>query len=110
MSCAGLSIEGYPEDSSTLDLHAIRATFDSFAAARKGYLPGVSDQSLTTVLAIPIRHKPIKLARWQLLAQSLIHSTHHRGELSIVMTALGCPLPTLDPIIQCMRDSGQSWD
>nr|MBP9041735.1 hypothetical protein [Anaerolineaceae bacterium] len=49
------------------------------------------------------------LPRWQLLAQSLIHSIHHRGELSIVMTELGYPLPTLDPILKYVNDSGQVW-
>jgi uncharacterized damage-inducible protein DinB len=44
-----------------------------------------------------------------LMLQSLIHSVHHRGELSIVMTGLGHPLPTLDIILHFARESGQPW-
>ena len=35
---------------------------------------------------------------WQLFVQVAMHSIHHRGELSIVLTSLGYPLPTLDII------------
>jgi uncharacterized damage-inducible protein DinB len=46
---------------------------------------------------------------WELLVQALVHSIHHRGELSIVLTELGHPLPTLDIILQFIKQSGQSW-
>jgi len=62
------------------------------------------------VVDIQIKQKPFRLARWQMLTQSLIHSVHHHGELSIVMTGLGYPLPTLDPILKYIRDSGQVWE
>jgi len=58
---------------------------------------------------LAIRNHPLTLPRWQMLAQSLLQSIHHRGELSIVMTQLGYPLPTLDPIIQFIKESGQVW-
>jgi uncharacterized damage-inducible protein DinB len=38
-----------------------------------------------------------------------MHSTHHRGELSIVLTELGYPLPTLDIIVHFAEQSGQAW-
>jgi uncharacterized damage-inducible protein DinB len=44
-----------------------------------------------------------------LLAQAFVHSTHHRGELSIVLSHLGHPLPTLDIIIPFVTWSGQKW-
>ena len=67
---------------------------------RKEYLEIVNENELYEVIATQIRQQPLQLTRWQMLAQSLIHSIHHRGELSIVMTGLGYPLPTLDPILQ----------
>lgn len=92
-----------------LSLEELRITFEQVAEERRKYLGWVSDELLAQEIAIPIGGKEIRLARWQFLLQSLIHSTHHRGELSIVMTALGCPLPTLDPILQFVRESGQEW-
>ena len=44
---------------------------------------------------------------WQVLMWSITHSTHHRGELSIVMTHLGHPLPILDMMEFFIRESGQ---
>lgn len=93
----------------TLSLDEITVTFAQIADERKKFLEWITDEKLDEVIEIPISGNPFKLPRWQLLAQSLIHSTHHRGELSIVMTGLGHPLPTLDPIIQFIRESGQEW-
>jgi uncharacterized damage-inducible protein DinB len=76
---------------------------------RKRYLQTVPSAELEEVIEISMGGKPLKLARWQMLAQSLISSVHHRGELSIVMTGLGYPLPTLDPILQFVKESGQEW-
>ena len=69
----------------------------------------VSEDLLAQEIIIPIGGQDIKLARWQFLTQSLMHSTHHRGELSIVLTGLGHPLPTLDIIIEFVQESGQQW-
>jgi uncharacterized damage-inducible protein DinB len=46
-----------------------------------------------------------RLAVWQLLVQAFLHSQHHRGELSIIMSLLGQPLPTLDIILYFRNDS-----
>lgn len=35
-------------------------------------------------------------------------SFHHRGELSVVCTGLGYPLPTMDIILHFINQSGQS--
>jgi uncharacterized damage-inducible protein DinB len=51
----------------------------------------------------------LRLPVWQLLIQGFLSSTHHRGELSIVLTQLGHPLPTLDIIIHFVEQSGQTW-
>lgn len=93
----------------TLTLEELRITFEQVAEERRKYLEWASEELLAQEIAVPIGGKEIRLARWQFLLQSLLHSTHHRGELSIVMTALGCPLPTLDPILQFVSESGQEW-
>ncbi|MRR31022.1 hypothetical protein EG834_12010 [bacterium] len=92
-----------------LNLPEIAVAFSQLADERLKYLNWVTEEKLTEVIEIPIGGQNFKLARWQLLTQSLLHSAHHRGELSIVMTGLGHPLPTLDPIIEFLHESGQTW-
>lgn len=92
-----------------LSLEEIRLTFAQVAAERRKYLDWVGEELLAQEIAIPIGGQEFKLARWQLLAQSLMHTAHHRGELSIVLTRLGYPLPTLDIIIEFVNENGQRW-
>jgi len=91
----------------TLSLDEIALAFAQLADERLKYLNWVTDEKLLEVVDIPLNGQPCRLARWQLLTQSLVHSAHHRGELSIVMSGLGHPLPTLDPVIHFINDSGQ---
>lgn len=109
LRCSGIPLDIINEDFDSLDLAGICALFDRIASMRKKYLDNSSEEELAEVVTIEMRGTPLRLPRWQLLAQSLIHSTHHRGELSIVMTELGYPLPTLDPILMYIHDSGQEW-
>jgi uncharacterized damage-inducible protein DinB len=106
--CEGKPIQPKPA-SSALSLEEIRVTFAQVAAERRRYLDWITDDLLAQEITIPIGGHDIRLARWQFLLQSLVHSTHHRGELSIVMTGLGAPLPTLDIIIPFVNTSGQQW-
>jgi uncharacterized damage-inducible protein DinB len=92
-----------------LSLEEIRLTFAQVAAERRKYLDWVSEELLAQEILVPIGGQEFQLARWQLLAQSLMHTAHHRGELSIVLTGLGFPLPTLDIIIEFVNESGQHW-
>lgn len=92
-----------------LTINEITVTFAQIADERQKYLNWITDDKLDEIIDIPLNGKPFRLPRWQLLAQSLIHSIHHRGELSIVMTGLGHPLPTMDPILQFVHESGQEW-
>jgi uncharacterized damage-inducible protein DinB len=93
----------------TLSLAEITAAFNQISDERQKYLNWVTDEKLLEIIDLPIGGQPFKLPRWQLLTQSLLHSAHHRGELSIVMTGLGHPLPTLDAIIEFIHESGQVW-
>ncbi len=97
----------HPEAS--LSLAEISLAFSQISVERNKYLDWVTDEKLDEVIEIPIGGQSFRLARWQLLTQSLFHSAHHRGELSIVMTSLGFPLPTLDSIIQFVNENGQHW-
>ncbi len=46
---------------------------------------------------------------WQLLLQVFMHSAHHRGELSVLLTSLGRQPPIEDIIVQLAEESGQQW-
>ena len=102
-----VSPKGAPD--TTLTLSEITTALAQVAEERGKYLNWATDERLEEVVEIPLGGHPFRLARWQLLAQSLFHSAHHRGELSIVMTGLGHPLPTLDLITQFVNESGQRW-
>ncbi|MBI5563759.1 MAG: DinB family protein [Chloroflexi bacterium] len=72
------------------------------------FIAAQSDDDLAReVIAFTDRslHFPV----WQLLLQACLHSTHHRGELSVVLTELSYPLPTLDIIVHFAEQSGQVW-
>jgi uncharacterized damage-inducible protein DinB len=107
--CKGEAPQGRVFEAEEQILAEIMDGFSEVADARGAYLDAVSDGELAEAITIQIGGKPLRLARWQLLAQSLLSSAHHRGELSIVMTGLGQPLPTLDPILQFVSESGQEW-
>lgn len=105
--CMGTKPEESDEEKP--DLIRLREYFEILADRRARYLSAVAEYELTTEISVTAGKGEYTLPRWQLIAQSLIHSTHHRGELSIVMTGLGHPLPTLDPILMYLKESGQSW-
>lgn len=105
--CMGTKPEESDEEQP--DLIRLREYFEVLADRRARYLKAVAEYELTTEIHVPAGKGEYTLPRWQLLAQSLIHSAHHRGELSIVMTGLGHPLPTLDPLLMYIKESGQTW-
>ncbi len=51
----------------------------------------------------------LRYPAWQLITQALMHSTQHRGELSILLSELGHPLPIDDLIVSFTEESGQPW-
>jgi uncharacterized damage-inducible protein DinB len=73
------------------------------------FIDSCSDDDLTQNLEINLRNHPFRFPVWQMLLQPVVHAIHHRGELSIGMTGLGYPLPTLDIVIPFAEQSGQPW-
>jgi uncharacterized damage-inducible protein DinB len=91
------------------NLEELRLYSETLAEKQLAYLQAISEEALLEDIPARIGRQDFHFPRWQLLAQGFVHSTHHRGELSIVMTALGQPLPTLDIIIPFAENSGQPW-
>jgi uncharacterized damage-inducible protein DinB len=61
------------------------------------------NQSISVAFPVITWHFPL----WQVLLWTITHNIHHRGELSIVMTQLGHPLPVLDMMLFVIQQSGQ---
>ena len=108
-ACLGIEMERQSENFILPSLCQIREKWSKVSCERAGYLKRATDAEILQPIEVLIGGKLLTLPRWQLITQSLLHSAHHRGELSIVMTNLGQPLPTLDVIIQFVQNSGQEW-
>lgn len=107
--CLGKKLESQTGDFRMPSLCQIREKLSEVSCERIEYLKRATDAEVLQPVEVLIGGKLLTLPRWQLITQSLLHSAHHRGELSIVITNLGRPLPTLDVIIQFVENSGQEW-
>lgn len=107
-ACIGRDLD-LPVSRDDPNMEAIRKGFGEISRLRLEYLNRAKEEEIAQAVPVEIGPGRVTLPRWQMLAQSLLHSAHHRGELSIVMTGLGRPLPTLDPILQFVAESGQEW-
>ena len=105
--CQGLSTT--VEEADLPDLPSIRRTWDKLEQQQVDFLRTLPDADLTRPVQMQIRGRQLVFPIWQMLTQAMIHSTHHRGELSIVLTELGYPLPTLDIIGHFIQQSEQEW-
>jgi len=79
------------------------------AQEQSAFIQILADADLRREIDFQIGSQPLHLPLWQMLLQAFVHSTHHRGELSIVLSQLGHPLPTLDIILPFVEWSGQTW-
>ena len=90
-------------------LDDIRRNWDELGHEQRDYISSLRENDLVRDFPLTLRGRPYHLSMWQLLIQAFVHSTHHRGELSIVLIELGYPLPTLDIIQYFFQQSGQQW-
>jgi uncharacterized damage-inducible protein DinB len=87
----------------------IRRCWSSLAQTQREFITALDENDLRREILLPFGEGQPHLSLWQLLVQAFVHSTHHRGELSIVLSGLGRPLPTLDIILHFFAQSGQEW-
>ena len=76
---------------------------------QQDFIGALTETDLARELTIELGSHPYHFPMWQLLVQAFVHSTHHRGELAILLGQMGHPLPTLDIIIHFAKESGQEW-
>ena len=96
-------------DVTITSLDDIKRVWEQQHKDARAYLEVVTDSELNEEIPLGFRVTNLKLPRWQLLTQAVLHSIHHRGELSIVLSHIGHPLPTMDAILQFIEKSGQVW-
>ncbi len=74
----------------------------------RDWIASESDVDLSREIALPfqIKRQFSRLPKWQLLMQAFIHGIQHRGELSIVLSELGYPLPNMDIIVHFIEQNG----
>lgn len=63
------------------------------------------DREVTSAFGDESLHLPL----WQMLLHTFMHTARHRGELSIILSQLGHPLPIPDLIVQFVDQSDQTW-
>lgn len=94
--CQGNSFRRLPEFDTLDDICSfwknLERDYDRFLAQ-------VEEEDLKKQVSLEIKGESSDFAVWQLLLQACLHSIHHRGELSVVLSQLGYPLPTLDIIL-----------
>ncbi len=105
--CQGQELPPRPETPPSLA--EVRAFAEKLAGEHESYLASLDETTLLREVTFEMGGRSFHLPVWQLLTQAFVHSAHHRGELSIVLSGLGHPLPTLDIIIPFIRQSGQEW-
>lgn len=105
--CQSRSLELDVVDLSTLV--RIREYWSRLEQEQFDFIGSLSEGEILRERSVRLREQPLVFPMWELLAQAVIHSIHHRGELSIVLTELNHPLPTLDIILHFIQESGQNW-
>lgn len=103
--CQGQSLELSLDELSALP--AIRQYWRNLESGQLAFIQSLDAAGVEREISVQLGSRQLVFPVWQLLAQAMIHSIHHRGELSIVLTELGRPLPTLDIILQFIEQSGQ---
>ena len=87
----------------------IRRCWGDLEREQLEFIGSLTETDLARDLTIELGGHPYHFPMWQLLVQAFVHSTHHRGELAILLGQMGHPLPTLDIIIHFAKESGQEW-
>jgi len=106
--CQGRPFEGL-DRAEMSSVTGIQRRWNSLAQEQREVIASLGENDLVREIPLPFGKGHSHLPLWQLLVQAFVHTTHHRGELSIVLSGLGHPLPTLDIILHFFEQSGQEW-
>ena len=90
-------------------MEEIQAYVKQNQAEFEAYVDALDEDALIREVEIGFGADPLRLQVWQVLTQVFMHSAQHRGELSILLSSVGYPLPVADIIVKFVEESGQEW-
>lgn len=90
-------------------LSKIRQNWSGLEKMQLVFIGALDDADMIREVQVQLVNQEFVFSVGELLLRALIHSIHYRGELSVVLTGLGHPLPTLDIILHFIGQSGQAW-
>jgi len=105
--CQGQVFNLAEADTSTLA--GIRKRWLTLQYKQQRYTDSIDNADLAREVVVELGGQTLVVPVWKLLIQPVVHSAHHRGELSIVLTGLGHPMPTVDFLLHHIRATGQPW-
>jgi uncharacterized damage-inducible protein DinB len=105
--CQERSFKFIREEYSTIE--NLRALSGQLGANFQQLVEASSEEDLQRVLDVKIGDYNFRFPIWQLLIQAVMHSSEHRGDLSILLSSIGYPVPSSDLIVHFAQESGQSW-
>jgi uncharacterized damage-inducible protein DinB len=88
---------------------AIRARWNAATDSALAFLESLDDDAMQREVTITFGENTFTLAVWQVFMQQIAHAHMHRGELSILLSEAGYPLPTIDLMVHFIKASGQHW-
>ncbi len=104
--CQGKAFNPAPVDAIT-EFADLREQWLALGREMTGCIAQLDDQAVDESIAVAFPEIIWHFPRWQVLMWAIVHNIHHRGELSIVMTQLGHPLPILDMMLFLIQETGQ---
>jgi uncharacterized damage-inducible protein DinB len=105
-ACQGSAFR--PEEFESLaTLDEICEYWQRLAREVHAFIAGLDDMDVARDQAIALGPQEYHFPLWQWFAGSFAHSAQHRGELSIVLTKLGHPLPDIDMLVYLIEQTGQ---
>jgi uncharacterized damage-inducible protein DinB len=104
--CQGHLLDFEPTRYSTVE--EIRAYWDGLEHRMRRYIEKVEEDELKRIREFRMHDRPYALSAWELLVQAFVHAAHHRGELSILLSQVGQPMPNIDIIQYFVEQHHQS--
>jgi uncharacterized damage-inducible protein DinB len=102
-------------DQFDFDLDAVRSFHDVQKLAAdtandlQSLMDSLKEEDFDREVTSSFGDESLHLPMWQMLLHTFMHTARHRGELSIILSQLGHPLPIPDLIVQFVEQSGQTW-
>jgi uncharacterized damage-inducible protein DinB len=104
--CQGHSLDFDPTRYNRLE--EIRAYWDGLLHRMRRYIETVEKDELERGREFQLHERAYELPAWKLLVYAFMHAAHHRGELSVLLSELGQPLPTIDILTHFLETDLQS--